>query len=215
MIDKNKKTIIFDFGNVFIDLDYPKCFAQFLDVLKVDFSEGLSDKTKAHLFKYERGKINTEGFLWHLQQYNPSAEIREVIAAWNSLLSPLPIARFEMLPTLRDRYNIVMLSNINDMHIEHIHRDLKNRLAIDDFHEQYFDKVYYSCRIGMRKPDSEIYEYVQNDLGVVANDILFIDDMASNIEACKNAGWHGIVHDPSNDIIDKIEGYLEQSFGIS
>lgn len=209
-IDKSKKTLVFDFGNILINLDYKKCFAAFKSVLGVDFSKGLPEKTKAHLFKYDRGHLNTEGFLWHLQQYNPQAEIRDIIGAWNALLGELPLSRFEMLTELRKDYNVCMLSNINEMHIEKIHRDLLRNHRIKDFHSAYFDKVYYSCRMGMRKPDVEIYNFVANDLGVAPAEIFFIDDMAENIKACKEAGWHGVVHHAAEDIINNIGSYLSE-----
>ena len=207
-INPSKKTIIFDFGNVLLNLNFKRCVGQFQDVLNVDFSPGLPEKTKEVMYKYDRGHISSEAFLWHLQQYKPSAEIRDIIAAWNSFLTPVPMERFEMIESLRERFNIVMLSNINDLHIEHIHRDLEQRLGIEDFHSTYFDVVYYSCCIGMRKPDHEIYEYVLSQLGIKGEDILFIDDMDVNIEACKKAGWHGVVHDPKTEIMDEIEGYI-------
>ncbi len=210
MIDKNKKTIVFDFGNILINLDYEKCFSAFRAVLGVDFSEGLPEKTKAHLFKYDRGKLNTEGFLWHLQQYNPQAEIRTIIAAWNALLGELPLSRFEMIASLRKDYNVCMLSNINEMHIEKIHRDLVKNYGIDDFHSLYFDKVYYSCRMGMRKPDREIYDFVSKDLDQPPADLFFIDDMEENITACRAAGWNGIRHNPNEDIINNIDSYLSK-----
>ena len=138
MINPKKKTIIFDFGNVLLDLDYPRCFKSFRDVLDVDFSVDIPEKTSVVLHKFDRGTINVEGFLWHLQQYRPEAEIRDVIAAWNSLLNPVPLERFLMVNHLRDDYNVVMLSNINELHIESIHKDLKTRLEIEDFHAIYF-----------------------------------------------------------------------------
>lgn len=208
MIDKSKKTIVFDFGNILINLDYSSCFRAFKEVLGQDFSGGLPQKTKEHLFRYDKGEINTESFLWHLQQYKPTAEIRAVIAAWNALLGDLPMSRFHMVERLRKDYNIVMLSNINEMHIEKIHRDLKRNYGIDDFHDLYFDKVYYSCRMGMRKPDLEIYNHVAEDLSVPAADLFFIDDMEENIKACRAAGWHGVVHNPKEDIINNIDAYL-------
>lgn len=212
MIDKAKKTVVFDFGNILINLDFPRCFATFKSTLGQDFSNGLPDKTKDYMYKYDRGQINTEAFLWHLQQYNPQVEVREIIAAWNALLGDLPISRFDMLSALRSDYNIVMLSNINELHIEKIHRNLKKNHGIEDFHAEYFDKVYYSCRIGMRKPDKEIYDFVANDLRVSPTDLFFIDDMVANIEGCKEAGWNGVVHNPKEDIINNIDTYLSEAW---
>ncbi len=212
MIDKEKRTLIFDFGNVLINLDYPKCFSTFYKVLGQDFSKGLPDKTKEHLFRYERGQINTEAFLWHLQQYKPEAEVREIISAWNEVLGELPLSRLQMVAELRKNYNVVLLSNINDLHEKDIHKYVKNVLHIEDFHADYFDKVYYSHLIKLRKPDREIYDYVTSDLDVKPESILFIDDMEVNIAACKAAGWNGVTHNPEEDIINNISSYIKRGF---
>jgi len=211
VIDQSKKTLIFDFGNILINLDFPKCYKAFRDVLDADFSNGLPDKTKQMMFRYEKGEINTESFLWHLQQYKPEAEIRQVIGAWNSLLAELPQNRFDMIAQLRDTYNVAMLSNINELHEQVIHRRVEKEMGIADFHQQYFDRVFYSHLIGYRKPDPECYAYVQQELGIEdGQSILFIDDMEQNIVAAKAAGWNAVHHNPSEDIVNNIEAYLEK-----
>jgi len=213
MIDPSKKTIIFDFGNVLVNLDFAKCFVEFEKVLKTDFSKGLPEKTQKALHRYEKGEINTEAFLWGLQQYNPTAEIRDIIAAWNSILGNLPQSRLDMLAELRKDYNVAMLSNINDLHEIDIHKQIKKRMSTEEFQTKYFDKVFYSHLIGYRKPDLECYQYVQETLGVKANDILFIDDMESNILAARSVGWQGQVHNPTEDIINNMSSYLQVAFG--
>ena len=211
MIDPSKKTIIFDFGNILINLDFPKCFTAFKEVLGVDFSAGLPEKTKQTMFRYEKGELNTESFLWHLQQYKPEAEIRKIIGAWNAILADLPQSRFDMVEQLRKRYNIAMLSNINDMHEQAIHKRVEQEMGIPDFHQQYFDKVFYSHHIGHRKPDPECYDHVQKELGIEdGQTIFFIDDMEQNIAAANEAGWQGAVHNPKEDIVNNIEQYLKQ-----
>ena len=105
-----------------------------------------------------------------------------------------------------------MLSNINELHEIEIDKRLKRELDIVDFRSNYFDKVYYSHLIGMRKPDAEIYSFVHGDLGVTPSDILFIDDLESNIEAAKEAGWNGVVHSPNNDIINDLDMYIYEAF---
>jgi len=208
MINPDRKTIIFDFGNILINLDHKKCYETFLEVLEHDFSAGMPEKLLATFHRYEKGEINTESFLWVLQQFKPDAEIRDIIYAWNSILGELPQSRFDMLLELRSKYNIAMLSNINDMHEIEIDKRVKQDMGIEDFHATYFDKVFYSHLIGYKKPDSECYAFVQKQLGVKAEDILFIDDMEKNIVAAKAMGWNGQVHNPNHDIINNIANYL-------
>ena len=211
MIDKKRKTIIFDFGNILINLDYPRCFSAFQEVLGVDFSTGLPDHMKERLFQYERGKITTEAFLWSLQQFNPTAEIRDIIAAWNAVLGEFPMRRLDMILSLRQHYNIALLSNINEMHIQWIDKFLNASHNITDFRTRYFDHLFYSNEIGHRKPDTSIYEYVMDYMDVDKEDILFIDDMAINIEAAIAYGWKGQVHNPEEDITDNIQSYIKKA----
>ncbi len=73
---------------------------------------------------------------------------------------------------------------------------LSNLLPIDKDRIDYqydlskFNHVYLSFEIGLRKPDSKIYEHVTKDLNVNPKDILFIDDDKDNITAAKEYGWN-------------------------
>lgn len=73
---------------------------------------------------------------------------------------------------------------------------LSNLLPIDKDRIDYqydlskFNHVYLSFEVGLRKPDSKIYEYVTKDLNVNPKDILFIDDDKDNITAAKEYGWN-------------------------
>ena len=75
------------------------------------------------------------------------------------------------------------------------------------------DKVYLSFELGMRKPDKEIYQYVQNNLKIPPEKILFIDDLEINTEVAKSCGWQALK--ATGRELDKIklavEGFL---FGI-
>lgn len=212
MIDKSRRTIIFDFGNVLINLEHKRTFTEFKKVLGVDFSSGLPEKMEAVFHRYEKGEINTESFLWALQQYNPKAEIRDVIFAWNSILGELSQARFDLVSSLRETYNVAMLSNINEMHEKEIDKRLEKELGLIDFRSNYFDKVYYSHLIGLHKPDTKIYSFVHQDLNIEPSSILFIDDLEKNVLAARSVGWNAVVHDPKTDIINNMEKYIEKAF---
>jgi epoxide hydrolase-like predicted phosphatase len=62
-----------------------------------------------------------------------------------------------------------------------------------DWHEM-FDTVVISGEVGMRKPEPAIFELVLHRIGLPAGECVFIDDMAGNIVAAKEAGLAGIVH---------------------
>lgn len=211
MLDPEKKTIIFDFGNILLNLDFKKCLDTFHKVLGERWEiDGLPKDIKSAMFKYERGKISDEAFLWALQQYNTKAEVRDIVKAWNSILVDMPQNRFTMLSKLRKTYNICLLSNINNLHLQWIHRYFKRTYDLMDYEGRYFDKVFYSHLINMRKPDDEIYEHVLDVLQIPPRDILFIDDLKQNIEAAHRHGWNGVVHNPKKEITDLIQAYLDK-----
>jgi len=214
MFDPSKKTLVFDFGNVLIDLDFEGCFQYLERILEVDWSDR---RLPEHIIKaigqYDRGLIQDESMIWAFQQVNDKTEAREIVKAWNSLITTMPAKRLDMLVDLRKDYNIALLSNINSMHIDYALKYLKEEHGVDDF-EVYFDHVFYSHMVGMHKPDVEIYNHVAKEMDVKPSDILFFDDMKVNIEGAKEAGWNAILHEPDKEILDEIEGYLEVGFNV-
>lgn len=62
---------------------------------------------------------------------------------------------------------------------------------------EYFTVV-ESCRIGMVKPQPEIYHHAQKLSLRKAHEILFIDDLEQNITGAKNVGWQGVVFDTAH-----------------
>jgi len=50
-----------------------------------------------------------------------------------------------------------------------------------------------SSVVGIRKPDPAIYRHTLGELGVAPGNAVFLDDMASNVNAAIAVGMHGIV----------------------
>jgi putative hydrolase of the HAD superfamily len=61
---------------------------------------------------------------------------------------------------------------------------VKEQLELEDL----FDKTYFSFKIGMRKPDKEIFEYVLKENNIEAKECLFIDDSKEHIETAEKLG---------------------------
>lgn len=58
-----------------------------------------------------------------------------------------------------------------------------------------FDRSYISGRMGVIKPDAEIYRRVEEDCGVAPDRLLFTDDRPDNIAAAEARGWQGHLFD--------------------
>jgi len=61
-------------------------------------------------------------------------------------------------------------------------------VKIFDFENKFFEKVYYSFEIGMRKPDPEIFQFVLQDSNLRAEESLFIDDKIESVKVLKQNG---------------------------
>lgn len=205
------KAVIFDFGNVLIDLHYDRFFENFESLVGDLFSgEAYPPQILDHLIKYEKGLISDDAFIWYFQQINPRVQPRKLVEAWNSMLGEIPMTRLDMLVQLNQKFNVYLLSNTNNFHIRSVRQYLVRTHSIQDFEDSFFDKVYYSHEIKMRKPDREIYNYVLEDIGLSGSEILFIDDRVENVEAARKACWRAVLHKPEEDIIDCIDNYLNE-----
>lgn len=72
-------------------------------------------------------------------------------------------------------------SNQERWRAEHLER----RLGL----AERFDAVFFSCRLGAKKPEPGFYSEVERRLGVPGEAILFWDDQEANVEAARERGW--------------------------
>lgn len=71
-----------------------------------------------------------------------------------------------------------------------------------------FEKLYLSCELHMRKPDAGIYDYVLADTGLSAEEFLFIDDKARNLEYPTSLGMHTLQVAGPREVPGAVKGYL-------
>ena len=57
-----------------------------------------------------------------------------------------------------------------------------------------FEREYYSCRIGAAKPSRAYFQHILDDLACKPESVLFVDDVAANVEAARQLGIHAVQH---------------------
>jgi len=192
------KNLIFDFGDVFINLDKTGATQNALDVFKVD---ALPEDVIAINTLYEQGLLDTEEFLEFYLENFPKLTADEIIDTWNFMLKDFPRKRLEFIQQLAadKKYKLILLSNTNELHIDWIKENIP---FYEDF-KNCFDPFYLSHEIQLRKPDANIYEFVLAENNIKAEESLFIDDTLANTEAAKQLGIHvWNIDETSEDIID-------------
>ena len=77
-----------------------------------------------------------------------------------------------------------------------------------DDQRQLFDAVVLSCDVGEAKPSAVMYETILEKLGVMANEVVYVDDQLPNCQAAEQLGMTAIRYEgiASVDAIGKIVG---------
>lgn len=187
---KQFDAIIFDLGGVLINLDYHLTTDAFVELGMKDFNQVYSQLTQSSLFdRYETGQISSQHFINLLLPHLPAGTSpNAVVKAWNAMILDMPKRKLELLTRLSEQMPIYLLSNTNEIHMEKVRREWKK--STDLPLESFFNKVYLSYEINLRKPDPQIFTYVCEDAGLNPENVLFIDDSPQHVEGAKSIGLH-------------------------
>ena len=193
------KNIIFDFGDIFINLDKP---ATLREIAKLGVTE-VSEEMNSVYHQYEKGLISTDEFVgFYHQKFDISKE--DLTRSWNAILADFPKERLAFLQDLasKKKYRLFLLSNTNNLHIEWIKNSLGNQF-FNEF-KSCFEQFYLSQEINLRKPDKEIFEFVLSENNLIAEETLFVDDLKENTDAANKLGIHVWNLNPKKDDVSEL-----------
>ena len=202
-------TIIFDFGDVFINLDKQAIERELHQLGVNSISEDMLEIAK----QYEKGVISTNDFVTSFRTKYPSISAAQFKNAWNSIILEFPEYRLEFLEHLSTskRYKLILLSNTNALHIEQVIENMS--LYRYERFKNCFDQFYLSHEIQLRKPDTSIYEFVLEENKLQASACIFIDDTKENTEAAAQLGIHTWNNNPKEeDVINLFDHPIFTSF---
>ena len=181
--------IIFDLGGVLLNIDYQLTENAFVAAGISNFRELYSQLQQTPLFDdLEMGRIGQKEFLEAMHKASPVPITEgQILAAWNAMLLDFPLRRLQILQQLRMHHDLFLLSNTNIIHEIAFNDILMNTRSIPSI-ATFFDRAYFSHRVGMRKPMKEIFEMVIDENGLKPSETLFIDDSPQHIEGAKQVG---------------------------
>lgn len=192
------KTLIFDFGDVFINLDKQGAMDKALKLFGLQVFEADMIETNT---KYEVGEISTEAFISFYQSKFQNLSKKDIVDAWNYIIKDFPRYRLEFIQELANekQFRRILLSNTNEMHIDFI----KENVSFYEDFKACFDKFYLSHDIHLRKPNADIYNFVLKENNLNPNECLFIDDTKENTDAAEILGintWN--IDETKEDVIN-------------
>jgi HAD superfamily hydrolase (TIGR01509 family) len=185
------KNILFDLGGVLMNLDYALTTAAFQRVAPAfdSFDPVYSGNVHKSLFEdFEKGKLRAGEFRTGVRKILDQELGDEAIdLAWNAMILDLPYRRLEMLKSLKNKHRLFLLSNTNEIHIKAVSDILQKAYGFSDL-SAFFEKEYYSHKLGIRKPDKEIFQFVLDENGLIPSETLFIDDSPQHVESASSLG---------------------------
>jgi HAD superfamily hydrolase (TIGR01509 family) len=183
MSNRHVAALLFDFGNVLVNVHFERTFAAWAaatgtdaDVLRARFQ--FDDLYAAH----ERGEIGAGAYCRHIRRMlDVDIPDEMLLAGWNALIGePLEGMR-ELVASLSGKLPLYVFSNTNSVHYAHWGPLFTDLL-------QPFSRVFCSHELGVRKPDAAAFERVAQEMRVPVNRIAFFDDFEPNVLGARSVG---------------------------
>ena len=204
LMNKPIRNIVFDLGNVVINIDPDLTLQKFRNMGVANFDEMYSIMRQTDVFdRLDTGKITLPEFRNAVREFSHTnlADV-QIDEAWCAMLLDFPKENAELLRKLRaNGYKLYLLSNTNEMHIEYYTKYLKQQFGRDLLAE-LFDRTFYSHEIGFRKPNREAFEYVLKNEGLKPAGTLFIDDLEHNVIGARQTGIQAYLHPKNDRLVD-------------
>ncbi|WP_405060541.1 HAD-IA family hydrolase [Kribbella sp. NBC_01505] len=121
-----------------------------------------------------------------LRRWNVTATLEEAIEPW-AWFAAEPVV-VELVQDLRQAGIKCHLATNQHAYRRAIMNDERGYAAL-------FDHSFYSCDLGLAKPDPAYFRAILAATGAPASSVLFIDDLATNVEGARSAGLNAEVYD--------------------
>lgn len=185
--------LIFDLGNVIIDIDYGRPLSLLRQQLPQEKHYLVDQFYHTDFHKsFEKGLINSAIFRDEVRTYfEKDWSDEEVDKLWNSLLGKIPAERLNLVHKMKKHFQVGVLSNTNIIHILAVNDILSHDHGVANF-DPIFDWVFLSHEMGLAKPDAAIYEKMLTDLRTAPERVVFFDDLKENVEGAAALGIEAV-----------------------
>lgn len=210
------KVFVFDLGMVLVSLYRKECVENFRLLGIEDAAAMIGNSSQDGPFgALEYGLISVEKFCDELAQIS-SKKITEkdILNAWNSMIGETPVDLLNMIYRLRHEFGktVCMLSNVNQPHIDNVMQNHFRQVAGRDIHD-YFDALYLSHELHLKKPEPKIFETVGQSIhekfGFCGSDIIFFDDSRDNVDMAIRYGWDSVVIANTDETMEMLRKMMD------
>jgi epoxide hydrolase-like predicted phosphatase len=182
------KALIFDLGKVVFDLSFDNVF-RFWASASGQQADALKSKFQfADLFdEFEKGKVSNEEFRAEIsRRLDLTLTDQAFDEGWCALYLDAYEGIDELLGSLRNKYQLMALTNTNSIHAQVWKPKYRESL-------RHFDKVFCSHELKARKPEKQAYQIVLDYLGTEPGRTIFLDDSPANVAGAAQLGTKTIL----------------------
>jgi HAD superfamily hydrolase (TIGR01509 family) len=199
------RNIILDLGGVILELEVNRTIRAFHELGFPSLQSSDIILSRYPFFRdFEIGKLAPEEFIGKVIEVSGDhATHTEILEAWNAMILGFNTRSIELLLKLRQSYRLFLLSNTNAIHELSYNRLLNETQGIENL-DRIFEKVYYSHRLGLRKPNPEIFKYVLKDSNLEPEESLYVDDTLEHVESARGLGiraYHLVYPEHITDVL--------------
>ena len=196
-------------GGVLVDLDVEGCKNAYKQLLGYSRIDELIDPChqKGIYGDLEEGVLSAEDFRAAvLSESNPGSRAELVDEAMWHILSGISPYKAELLNKLAESYDLYMLSNNNPVCMPRSRRLFEEAGAPLD---KVFSKCFLSYEMRALKPSEAFYKTVVSEIGLPAEQMIFIDDSQKNVDGAITAGLPAVYYEPGTDLSALIAEVLD------
>lgn len=195
------KNIIFDLCGPIITIDLGLMNNKFFDFGVKGIDNPYKALYKAGVTKeFEQNQITPDEFCDKVRMVlnTPLTDV-QIVEAWNTLVVEAPKHHADLLKRLSKKYNLYLLSNSDVINAEYFRNYVGQAMGHDLFGST-FRKVFFSCDLGLRKPNPAVFQSILVKEKLKANETLLIDDCKKHTEGASFAGLNTIWLEKGKDI---------------
>ena len=199
------KAVIFDMGGVFIRTKHQEARLELAQQYGLSIEE-LSDTVflSSVSIEAEKGLISRDELmrqLMHLLGEDEKKTQQFVEKFFSSDYEDDELVDY--VRTLRPQYKLGLLSNA----FSGTREWMEERFQFLDL----FDVSYFSSEVGMRKPETQFFQLILDELQVEPSETLFVDDFIENIQGAQKMGIHTVWYRDRDAAFSYLRSILDTS----
>ncbi|KPJ72355.1 hypothetical protein AMJ52_06640 [candidate division TA06 bacterium DG_78] len=193
------RAIIFDVGNVIVNISGDNVFEYWATVSKRD-ADVIKQKFEIDDIYHQFEKGDLEPALYRkyiLEKIGLRMSDDEFDNGWNNIYADVVPGVEQLLQDLKSEFRLTALTNTNVIHAKKWKTKYASVL-------KYFEKVFCSHEIKTRKPERNAYDIVLTYLQMDPNVVVYLDDIPEYVKAATDIGIKSILVTSSEQMVGEL-----------